>query len=514
MVRSLAAALAFAMGVSAPIDTGQAASWPGWGGPQSGNQRQAIAETAISPATAGQLHVKWSVALAGNITATPTVQGGKLYVTDDAGGVYCLEAATGKQVWTHRMSDYTGSNGSASRSSPAVAGDLIVVTDRRSGNVLGIDRATGDLVWHTLVETNPNVTLTASPVVYGNAVYVGTSSNEEYVVSVSPSYVPSFRGSVVSLDAATGHVNWQTAMVPAGYTGGAVWGSGFAISASRNLLYVATGNNYTLPQAVTDCVDAATTRASRQACLSRKDFVDSVVALDLTSGTVRWDRRLQGVDTFNLNCVSGAPAQPCPVPTGPDYDFASAPNLLSVTANGATTELVGAGQKSGVYWALNPDTGAVAWYSKPAPGGARGGIMWGSAVDAAHVYVAENDAGNIPYKLAPSGMKTTGGSWAALDVATGAVQWQTASLGAAPGRPSVPAGAEGTMSVANGVVFGGSAGGFMVAMDAASGGVLWSFQSGAGVTCGPAIVDGVVYWGSGDPYGTAGKTLYAFTAGP
>ena len=67
------------------------------------------------------------------------------------------------------------------------------------------------------------------------------------------------------------------------------------------------------------------------------------------------------------------------------------------------------------------------------------------------------------------------------------------------------------MTVANGVVFGGSTGGFMVAMDAASGAVLWNFQSNAGVTCGPAIVNGIVYWGSGDPYGTPGKTLYAFT---
>ena len=297
----------------------------------------------------------------------------------------------------HRMSDYTGYGGSASRSSPAIAGNLIIVTDRHSSNVLGINRATGALVWQTQVETNSYTTLTASPVVYGSAVYVGTASNEEYIVSVSANYVPSFRGSVTSLDTATGHINWQTAMVPAGYTGGAVWGSGFAVSAGRNLLYVATGNNYTLPQSVTACIDAAPTHGGQIACLDRKDFVDSVVAMDLTTGGVKWDRRLRGLDTFNLNCRSSAPAQPCPKPTGPDYDFASAPNLLTVSTQGATTELVGAGQKSGIYWALNPDTGAVVWHSRPAPGGVRGGIMWGSAVDATQVYVAENDANNTAY---------------------------------------------------------------------------------------------------------------------
>ena len=491
-----------------------AASWPGWGGPLSGNQRQADNETIISPATAGQLSVKWSVVLNGNITATPTVQGGKLYVTDDSGGLYCLDAATGKQVWMHRMSDYTGNNASASRSSPAIAGSLIIVADRRSGSVLGIERTTGALVWQTSIETNPYVTLTGSPTVHGSSVYVGTSSNEEYIVSVSPKYVPSFRGSVASLDTATGRINWQSFMVPAGYTGGAVWGSGFAVSPSRNLIFVATGNNCTLPQSTTACIDAATTAAARSACLDRTDFVDSVVALDASTGAVRWDRRLQGLDTFNLNCRSSMPAQPCPVPAGPDYDFASAPNLLTVTSQGVAKELVGAGQKSGAYWALGPSDGRIVWRSRPAPGGVRGGIMWGSAVDATQVYVAENDANNTPYALQPSGAKTTGGSWAALNVATGAVQWQTAALGTAPGQSSVPAGAEGTMSVANGVVFGGSTGGVMVAMDAGTGRVLWSFQSSAGVTCGPAIVDGVVYWGSGDPYGTPGKTLYAFATTP
>jgi polyvinyl alcohol dehydrogenase (cytochrome) len=44
--------------------------------------------------------------------------------------------------------------------------------------------------------------------------------------------------------------------------------------------------------------------------------------------------------------------------------------------------------------------------------------------------------------------------------------------------------------------------------------VLWTFQSGGTVYGAPAIVDGVVYWGSGYPkrlqFGTESKALYAF----
>lgn len=66
------------------------------------------------------------------------------------------------------------------------------------------------------------------------------------------------------------------------------------------------------------------------------------------------------------------------------------------------------------------------------------------------------------------------------------------------------------MTVANGVVFGGDVAGDMVALDSTTGALLWRFQAGASVTCGPAVADGVIYWGSGDPYGKRATTLYAF----
>ncbi len=488
--------------------------WPGWGGLLAGNQRQAPYETIISPGTVGKLVAKWSFTSAGNIASTPTALDGVVYFDDDWGGVYALSARTGKQIWMRWMSSYTGQNSSESRSSPAISGSLLILADRRSGNVVGVDRSTGSMVWETDVDQgaqkNPWLMLTASPVVHDGVVYIGTSSSEEYAVTQSTSYVPSFRGSVTALNAATGQIIWQSFVVPQGFTGGAIWGSGFPISDSLGLIYVATGNNYTLPQPVTACIAAAASNVARQACLGPTDYVDAVVALDLKTGAVKWGRRLGGLDTYTSNCGSSAPAQPCPTPAGHDYDFGSAPNLLSVTANGTTTQLLGAGQKSGAYWALNPRNGAIVWKATPAPGGVRGGILFGSAVDANNVYVAENDANGLAYTLQPSGTTTTGGSWSALNVATGAVQWQTAAPGIAQYTSASPAGAEGAVSVANGVVFGGDTGGYMVAMDATTGAVLWSVaNAGTSITCGPAISEGVVYWGTNNLPSSSG-VLYAF----
>ena len=51
----------------------------------------------------------------------------------------------------------------------------------------------------------------------------------------------------------------------------------------------------------------------------------------------------------------------------------------------------------------------------------------------------------------------------------------------------------------HGVVFGCnlSLAGTMYALDAKTGAVLWSFDSGGPCNAGPTIADGMVYWGSG-----------------
>jgi polyvinyl alcohol dehydrogenase (cytochrome) len=71
--------------------------------------------------------------------------------------------------------------------------------------------------------------------------------------------------------------------------------------------------------------------------------------------------------------------------------------------------------------------------------------------------------------------------------------------------------------VANGVVYGGSEnvnGATMFGLDAETGELLFSFNSGSSVAGGAAIANGVVYWGSGYskvPVLTGNKKIYAFT---
>ena len=71
------------------------------------------------------------------------------------------------------------------------------------------------------------------------------------------------------------------------------------------------------------------------------------------------------------------------------------------------------------------------------------GIEWGTAVDGERIYAAVANTNRIPHELI-SGEVTTGGSWSALDPATGEILWQTAD----PLENLLT----GPLSVANGVV--------------------------------------------------------------
>ncbi len=488
--------------------------WPFWGG-NLDNTHSAWGESDLNPETVGKLQTKWAFTTAGDVSATPTVSAGSVYVPDWGGFVYRIDAETGKAIWSHKVSEYTGNSKSLSRTSPALGTEEAVFGDQAGATVISVSKATGALLWKTTLDTSIGASITTSPVIVGDRIYVGVASNQEGLAT-QPGFQLTFRGSAAALDRKTGKIMWQTFTVPTGYTGGAVWGSNFVVDERRGTVYITSGNNYTVPPEVATCLSGAgTDAAAKLACLAPNDYLDAVLALDINTGAIKWTRRLEGADTWTVSCiVTGTGGVPCPDPTGPDYDFGSGPNMLRTTVNGRPAEAIGAGQKSGVYWALNPDTGAVLWGTQVGPGGDLGGIEWGSATDGKRVYVALNDAANESYTLEPEGTSWNAGSWAALDPSTGAVLWQVPTTGINPLHPSLPSGAVGQVSAANGVVYAGELSGNMVALDAASGKLLWKFASGGSVIDGPSIVDGTIFWGSGYKnlgIGVGNNKLYAFS---
>ncbi len=511
------------------VDGGSDDLWA-WAGHDLYNTRNASTETTINAANAGALEVKWVVETRGGVSATPAVDGVSVYFPDWGGSLFSIDRRTGATYWERRIEEYTGlppAAGGVSRTTPAVHDDSLILGDQAGlafgafgasvGSVFSISQNTGDLNWITTVGDHPATIITQSPVVYEDTVYVGVASVEESFAAFVPGYpCCTFRGSVVALNLHTGDIEWQTFMTPPppvggdssfpGFSGNAVWGNTAVVDDARRVLYVTTGNNYSAPDGVIACVAAASTPEAVKACVDvvPGNYFDSVVALDLKTGEVRWTFKAEPYDTSTISCVADvfpdAPIIPdsCPTPAGPDYDFGQGPMLFTIRDRpGSPFQLLGAGNKSGAFWALRPYTGAVEWVNEGLGGSFIGGLQWGSATDEQRIYTAN-----------------TFGGWSALDPVTGETLWTTPQPG--------PAGVLtfGPVTVANGVLFGGSnAPGpldeNMFAMDAKTGALLFRFASGGSVGSGPAVVDGTVYWGSGYPtlngsIGTDNTKLYAF----
>ncbi len=540
--------------------------------------RAGLASDPITPQTASRLTMKWKFTASGDVSATPAIVAGQVYFGDWAGTFYRLDAATGQVVWSRSVADILnpspdagpdagggempdsetpeagapeggppdgavaddggqgpeaappptptpddaaapGDAGTALkltttpliRDTPVVSGGLVIAGISSSPVIVALDRNSGALVWRTSLDTNPFAVITSSPAVDSGRVYVGVASGEEAATLAVPGYTCcTFRGSVAALDAATGKILWQTPMIDdatyrsgdgklSGFAGAAIWSSP-TLDRNRKLLYVSTGNNYSASPAV---VDAG-------APLPPGDHVESIVALDLETGVIRWAQRMTQGDIWTFGNSAG-----------PDWDFGGSPNLFQIAGDAGVRDVVGAGQKSGVYWAVDADTHDVLWKTQVGPGGHLGGIHWGTATDDARVYVGVNDQTGAKYRLggAPDAGTTAVGSWAALDAVTGSTLWQVADP--ALTAPLNGVSVDGPITVVNGVVFGGSmdSDGMMYAFDGASGKILWSFKSGGSVYGGPAVADGVVYWGSGYPpsrlgFGSTGQALYAFGLAP
>lgn len=515
-------------GVAAAVASSAAAATGDWvmGGHDYDNTRSQPDEHAISPANAARLALKWQFATHGDISATPAVVGNSLYVPDWAGYLYKLDAMTGALVWERKLSTYGGLPADAvSRASPAYVDGILYLGTQSGARLLAISAATGNLLWATAMDSHPLAILTQSPIVKAGVVYQGVASLEEGAAA-DPSYpCCTFRGSINAVSASTGVVLWKTYMLPdngglpGGYSGGAIWGSTPAIDSPSRTLYVTTGNNYDVPQIAKDCEIAGGTLSE---CISPDNHIDSIVALDIGTGAIKWATGVQGFDAWTVACIVGFPSGSgnCPELAGPDFDFGAGPNLFKAKIGDTKRRLVGAGAKSGIYWALDAETGEVVWSNQAGPGSTLGGIEWGTATDGVRVYVSEGNFAHLANAV--DGGVSFVGSFAALDAATGATIWEKAApITAFPfGLPfdlgfalSTPIGA---VSVANGVMYVENMDGHHYALNAATGETLFDFAGAGSALAGPAISKGVVYWGNG--YGRLipgffqpGNRLYAFS---
>jgi polyvinyl alcohol dehydrogenase (cytochrome) len=437
-----------------------------------------------------KLKVKWAFAMAGS--SMPTVIGDWLFITNRSGKFYALDANTGCVRWVVERA--------ASRTTPMIvksdvspSGWLTIIGERdRAAHAF--DAQTGKEIWRSAaLHANPVVGITGSPVVSGDQVFVPLTSGEEGA-AIQPTYACcSFQGALAALDLRTGKTLWTTVILPEplhpshknsagvmqqGPAGGAIW-SAPTVDPKRGLVFVATGDSYT---------DVDTKGA------------DAVVAIDTRTGKIRWSNQVTEKDNFIVGCTDAAKPANCPSPDGPDYDFGASPILFHLAPKKGEKggrDVLLAGQKSGVVYGMDPDSGKTLWIRKVGGGSALGGIEWGMAADRTRLYVANADTLNLVDEiLRPSGKSPLAEKQPAarpglyaLDPATGRVLWSTpapvASCHYADDRSPYRAGGacvraeSAAPSAMPGVVFSGTMDGWFRAYDSATGKVIWAYSTTA-----------------------------------
>jgi polyvinyl alcohol dehydrogenase (cytochrome) len=494
--------------------------WNGWS-PSPGNTRYQPAEAAgLTVEQVRNLKLKWAFGFDGDLTSfsQPAVLDGQVFVGSSAGIVYALRAATGCIEWT-----FQGAGPVRTAITVAAVGIRhAVLFGDQSAWFYAVDAETGKPLWKKHVDEHPAARVTGSPAIHDGIVFVPVSSWEENFATQADYHCCTFRGSVVALRVRGGSQVWKTYTVPEvpaqhgkswGPSGVSVW-SAPTVDAKRGVLYVTTGNNYSEPST---------------------NLSDSVLAMDLATGRVVWSRQVTPKDIFSgcTACMAELGDE-----KGPDFDFGSSAILVSVgNRDLGSRDLIVAGQKSGVVWALDPDRkGEVVWQTRVAKGSSHGGVQWGMASDGRNVYAPIAD-GELRRITNAGGVNQNGvarrvmdpndgGGLAALRLTDGSIAWKAEPARVCAGIPGCSPSQLAAATAIPGVIFSGAMDGHIRAYSAEDGKTIWDFNTlrefptvngikangGALNGSGPVVVNGMVLVNSGyDHFGSiTGNVLLAF----
>ena len=507
-----------------PQVSGTPSDWNGFGASIANTRFQTTDAAGIRAEDVPKLRLKWAFSL-GDVTnarGQPVSVAGRLFVGTAAGKLYALDAKTGCTYWSFDAEAAIRSGVIVGAAEQTTSRPAVFFGDAKA-NAYAVDADTGKLMWKAHLGDHPAAVITAAPSLAPGVVYFALSSFEE-LSGAQPNYqCCTFRGSVTALDASSGKILWKTYTIaqPAsptsktksgiqrlGPSGAAVWATP-TIDLKRNLIYIATGDNYSDPPSATS---------------------DAVLALDRSSGKILWSRQMTANDAYTVDCEAAVITN-CPESKGPDFDFGQPPILVALP-NGKDALVIG--QKSGIAYALDPDQqGAVLWQTRVGKGGSLGGIQWGSAADEKNMYVALSDIGFMvsadPDK--PGEMKlaldaSKGGGLFALDLLTGKKVWSAPPPSCGERKQCSPA-QPAAVSGIPGVVFSGAVDGHFRAYASNTGEVIWDYDTareydavngqkahgGAIDGGGPAVAGGMVYLYSGYSQwgGIPGNALLAFS---
>jgi polyvinyl alcohol dehydrogenase (cytochrome) len=455
------------------VNLDAAATVAGFGFDKLNHRALTTQQTGLKTADFPHLELAWAMGFprATTMRAQSVVVGSTLFLpVGDASQLYAIDVSQPqpcfKWVYTGIVPLRTGAGYGVLPGS----GRKVLVFGDIAAHIHMIDAVTGKQIWRESVRLSHLTNATGTPVLHGSRVYVPISASEITVGADPKHECCKTHGAVMALDALTGKKIWTAhTMAEAkpirdrgdgqmmwGPSGAPIWNSP-SIDEKRGVLYVGTGEATSAPAEKT---------------------TDAILAIGLDDGKIHWSFQATQNDIFLTGCMANRQGLNCPR-EGQflDVDF-GASTILAKRADGRDAIL--AGQKSGSLWALDPDAqGKVLWRRDFGTGSPIGGIHWGIAYDGTRVFAPihhfPDASGKDPNQI--PGMH-------AVKVDTGEVLWSFEAKPDCSGdrRQRVNAcdggiGLSGAPTIIDGAVLQGSVDGFLRVFDAATGEVIYQYDT-------------------------------------
>jgi polyvinyl alcohol dehydrogenase (cytochrome) len=380
--------------------------WPVYGHDVA-NTRTQPDEHGLGPAAAANLTPAWvfstgSTGDGSQLTTTPVVSDGCVFIGSFNGYVYGLDASTGHVVWQRKLDAPDPGSGGVIVGAAAVYGREVIflVNEFNAPYAIALDRSTGAVIWKSAP---------FAPSLSGSAAQAGSYTNASPIIAghfVVAGYSPPEGDSTASggfslINAATGALVKTTPTIsPAdqgeGYAGGGLWSTP-AYDPSSEYLYWGAGNPSSKDKQSPD------TDAILKIDLNQARSTFGQIVATYPGNVDQYASALQALTQTPACQVSADPSVPDPLDDPVcgqlDLDFGAATNLFKTSTG---TELVGDLQKSGVYHVADAATMKPAWTAligascqacNAASTAVSGGAVYGVGTPAGVMFSLAGDSG-------------------------------------------------------------------------------------------------------------------------
>jgi quinohemoprotein ethanol dehydrogenase len=492
---------------------GTGPAWPSHGGgtDESGYSRL----DHIDASNVDRLGLAWSLDLPTEqaLEATPLAVDGVLYFTGSHAEVYAVHAETGKQLWKHdpqtwKVAPHRLNFTVFPVNRGAAYADGRVFAAAIDGRLFALDAKSGKQLWQ--VQTLPEEgyhTITSAPRTFDGKVIIGNSGADI-----------GMRGFVTAYDQKTGKQLWRFFTVPGTPvenkgdpameraaatwngeywktgTGGTVW-NGITFDPELGRIYIGTGNGGPYDPEL------------RSPGGGDNLYLCSIVALDADTGEYVWHYQVNPREGWDYKATAGMITATLKIDGKPRKVLMQAPtNGFFYVLDRETGKLISAEKYGKVTWAerIDLETGRpveapnLRYETKdlvmfPGSSGAHNWQAMSFSPQTGLVYIPYMQLGTHFTKGKPQpGAIPVGGinmDWAELtdplDGKGALIAWDPVLQVERWRVPQVSPWNGGTLTTAGGLVFQGTADGYLSAYDAADGKRLWRYYAGLGIIAAP-----------------------------